>query len=163
MKKIILIIIVLVILIAVGGYFGWEYYQDTQLAAEIDTIEELQGEDIPDIDLSESGLNEVQVLEIDLDTDIEQDTITDIELSVEDTTLDAPDAKVDTPPIPSMTDLNFDFSSISLGPSGETAVPSSATGSQGPDDATCAQFASAPDCSYVPAEHQDLCAQCKGQ
>ena len=90
--------------------------------------------------------------------------------------LDVPVADMDVPELePGSFDLDIDFDiepslpSLSL-PDADSLVGSTAIDfmpeiPEGfvPDDSICEQFASVPDCSFVPEQYRELCEQCKEQ
>ena len=56
MKKFLVILLCLLIVLGVGGYFGYRYYQDTYLVMDGETIRR----DVTELDLREDDLAELE-------------------------------------------------------------------------------------------------------
>ena len=137
MKKILTIsIIILIILIAVVGvYFG--FLKKPSLKADIEGIK------ISEIKMPfESGVGDLELNTFDIGAALPTNLFSDISV---DTSLggykggvqiNLPTILVETP--------NWQ-------PSGGPTI----------NESTCAQFKTAPSCSFVPAQYQDLCQKCK--
>jgi len=151
MNKKIIIYSTLIIILAVGAYLLFSNSNSN------DTITDVP--DMPDIDLSLSPLNSVNLPNIDFDTSMDFGSF-DLGLAGINVGQDAFNIGDSND-----VDINFtdsDFSSMSFGSTGKTSGNGSGSGStSGVNSANCSKFSSAPSCSYVPAQYQDLCEQCK--
>ncbi len=165
MNKRILIIFAAILVSALGG---WIIVSNTgtgeDIAGKKAPETEKLAEELPDVnvDLSLSPLGSVELPAIDFSMPIDLNSFgLDLpgagEAGIGGVNISAPQG----------TDINFtdsDFSGIDFGETsagaGETGGAGETSGS-GVNAETCQRFSSAPSCSYVPAQYQDLCEQCE--
>ena len=166
-KKIMLIALAVLVAagLAFGGYklLGNKTTDEKSSLAVQDTEQVLDAEllGLEGLDISDSPIPSLSIPEIELNIlgGLGSWIIETPDLSLgSSVSVETPSASLDL----SDTVIDIDMGSMSGPPPAPPATPPSAPPS-GPDAATCAQFDSAPSCSYVPANVRDLCEQCKVQ
>ncbi len=136
MNKKILIFSLIIIAIIGGSWF----FIDKKSSIELKNVPEM-----PEVDLSLSPIQDVKLPEIDLNIPIE---FGEFKLTTQSNDFDV------NMSLPENLDISFsdaDFSGMNIG------------GTSGPtlNKSTCDKFKAAPSCSYIPAQYQNLCNQCK--
>ena len=134
--------------IAAGGYFSWRILKEKEISPTIIF-------DLPDIDLSLSGLGKMEFPELSISFDMD---FGGLDLDVASTSPSLENlAQIAAPSI------NLDVSSIqgawdfSQTVGGEEKSSSGASVSE----SVCRPFKAAPSCSFVPSQHRSLCEKCK--
>jgi len=119
----------------VGGYFWWRGREEKDFSLE-------KMPEIPDVDLSFSPLEKVDLPEINLDLPLDFSAFN----------MDLPDLSTESFIDIKNPDINLNISGLGSGMNfGE------------PDETICQKFKSAPSCIFVPEQYRELCEKCKAQ
>ncbi len=150
-----LLIIIAILIAGTGGYLVYDNF--LRAPADFD-FAELQGFDLPETDLYLSDLGQVELPTVELGDDL---NISSLEVGFDDIGLQD-DFGV---PEVSIQDPAFNLTAPQISPtmpaSSDPSAGEEAPGGWEPNEADCAAFAAAPDCSYVPAANQEMCLACK--
>ena len=150
-KKIISVLSIVVIVVVAGAYLLISNKSDNIANEDLSNVP-----DIPDIDLSLSPLGVAELPSVDLG---EQINLDDFNMDIPEINLDAEDISINDSSDVDISFTDSDFSNMDFGSIGDGY--GSGSGSSGVNKTNCSKFSSAPSCSYVPAQYQDLCNQCK--
>jgi len=133
----------------IGGYFWWQGLKRKEFSLE-------KMPEIPDVDLSFSPLEKVDLPEINLNLPLDFSTFR----------MDLSDLSVESFIDIKNPDINLNISGlgsgINFGGVNETRenVPSL---NWEPDEETCQKFKAAPSCIFVPKQYRELCKKCKAK
>lgn len=155
-----IIIILLVVVLVAGGYLLYSIFGKVGDGYDVLGLFDFETFGFSDVDLYLSDLSAAQLPEISLSDNLGFN-LPDINMGSI--------SEIGQTPVPS---INFDASvfDVSSPQMGIPQIPSgpgqgedttSSPGGWIPNVSDCAQFSMAPSCSFVPAQYQEMCKQCK--